>query len=80
MVVAVTSNRPGRPPSDRLAQEIVLARVTTGSDVAEHVKDEPDSGLMIRRILASTERLHAVRDVDAVELTMPMHHCPGAQL
>jgi len=80
MVVAVTPNRSGRPPSNRLAQEVVLARAPTGGDVAEHVKDEPDSGLMIRRIFASTKRLHAVRDVDAVEVTMPLQRCPGAQL
>jgi hypothetical protein len=80
MVVAVTPNRSGGPPSNRLTQKVVLARVTTGRDIAEHVKDEPDGRLMVRGILASTERLHAVRDVDAVDLTVPMRHCPDAQL
>lgn len=80
MVVAVTPNRTRRPPASRLTQEVVLARIAAGRDVAKHVKDEPDCGLMIWRILASTERLHAVRDIKAVEFTMPMHHCPIAQI
>ncbi len=66
MVAAVASHGSGGPPSDYLAQEVVLARVPTRRDVAEHVKHQPDRRLMVRRVLTSTERSHAVRDVDAV--------------
>lgn len=78
MVMAIAPNRPTRPPPNRLTQEVVLAGSAAGRDIAEHMEDESDSGLMVRRILASTKQSHGVRNIHPLELELPVRHCPAA--
>lgn len=78
MVMAIAPNRSIWPPANRLTQEVVLARSAPSRDVAEHVEDKSDGKLMVRRCHFSTEYRHGVRNVDAVELALPLRHCPAA--